>query len=251
MSSTRPELCFYMAALHLLIFSSVARDMRTRKEVAALRRPALKVTPGTWGYWREPEGKSRGTWQAWKSMIRASLWQVAEKGKPFPMKMLNVHRLLGTEITKSRWVPAAAGVTGDLKTVKQQDPLLTSQTITIKATQIAAQVHEPPKRFLEINKILIVINGDRFGHLDPEGICPAWLYEEMVRADTLICGSQTVVDAKTERGLSDDFNAPRMGNMLRTPIFSWRTKPKATGDATLFDVTWLLISSPDSWMRKV
>ena len=73
-----------------------------------------------------------------------------------------------------------------------------------------------------------------------------------------MCGSQTVVDnmynvldTETERGLNDDFNAPRMGNMLRISIFSWRTKPKATGDATLFDVTWLLISSRDSWMRKV
>ena len=155
-------------------------------------------------------------------------------------------------------VHAAAGVTGHFKTVRQQDPLLASQTIIIKATQIATLVHEPPKRFLEIDKTLIVINGDRFEHLGPEGMCPAWLYEEMSRADRLICGSQTVVDnmydvlnTETERGLNDVFNAPRMGNMLRIPIFSWRTKQKATGDATLFDVTWLLISSPDSLMRKV
>ena len=170
-------------------------------------------------------------------MIRAPLWQVAEKGKPVPMKILNVQRLLGTEITKSCVVSAAAGVTGEFKTVEQQDPLLVSQTITIKATRIAALVHEPPKRFFEIDKNLIVINGDIFEHLDPETMCPAWLYEEMARADTLICGSQTVVDTlydvldtETERRLNNDFNAPRMGNMLRIPVFSWPTKPKAAGE---------------------
>ena len=127
-------------------------------------------------------------------MICAPLWQVAKKGKPVPMKILKVQRLLGTEITKSRVVPPAAGVAGDLKTVKQQDPLLASQTITIKATRIAALAHESPKRFLEIDKNLIVINGDIFEHLAPETMCPSWLYEEMVRADTLLCGSRTVVD---------------------------------------------------------
>ena len=176
-------------------------------------------------------------------MIRAPMWQVPEKGKPVPMKILNVQRLLGTEITKSRVVPAAAGFTGDVKTVEQQDPLLASQTITIKATRIAALVHEPPKRVMEIDKNLIVINGDIFEHLDPETMCPAWLYEEMAHADTLICGSQTVVDnmydvldTETERRLNDDFNAPRMAKMLRITIFSWPTRPKAAGDPTLFDV---------------
>ena len=109
------------------------------------------------------------------------------------MKILNVQGLLGTEITKSRVVPTAAGVTGDFETVQQQDPLLASQNITIKATRIAALVNEPPKRFLEIDKNLIIIDGDIFQHLDPETMRPAWLYEEMARADTLICGSQTVV----------------------------------------------------------
>ena len=127
-------------------------------------------------------------------MIRAQLRQVAEKGKPVPMKVLNVQKLPGTEITKGRVVPAAAGVTGDSKTVEQQDPLLASQTITIKATGIAAVVHGPPKRFMEIDKNLIGINGDIFENLDPETLCPAWLYQEMARADTLICVSQTVVD---------------------------------------------------------
>ena len=87
---------------------------------------------------------------------------------------------------------------------------------------------------------------------------PAWLYEEMACAHTLICGSQTVVDnmfdvleTETERRLNDDVNAPRMANMLRVPIFSWPVKPKPAGDPTTFDVCWLLISSPDNWSRKV
>ena len=78
-----------------------------------------------------------------------------------------------------------------------------------------------------MNKNLIVINGDIFEHLAPEMMCRAWLYEEMACADTLICSSQTVVDSmfnvletETDRRLNDDFNAPRMANMLRVPIFS-------------------------------
>ena len=136
--------------------------------------------------------------------------------------------------------------------------MLASQTITIKATRTAAPVNEPPRLFLEIVKNLIVINGDIFEHVAPETMCPAWLYEETARADTLICGSQTVVDdmydgldTETERRLNDDFNLARVGNMLRIAIFSWPTKPKAAGDTTLFDVSWLLISSPNSWTRKV
>ena len=174
------------------------------------------------------------------------------------LKILNVQKLMGQEPTKSRVVPQAAGVTGDFKTVEQQDPLLSSQTITIKATQIATLAHDPPRRFIEIDKNLSVINGDIFEHLAPEMMCPAWLYEKMARADTLICGSQTVVDnmfnvleTETDRRLNDDFNAPRMANMLRVPIFSWPVKPKPAGDPTTFDVRWLLISSPDSWSRKV
>ena len=191
-------------------------------------------------------------------MIRAPLWQVAEKGKPTFLKILNVRKLLGQEPTKSRVVPPAAGVTGDFNTVEQQDPLLSSQTITIKATRIAALAHDPPRRFIEIDKNQIVINGDIFEHLAPEMMCPAWLYEEMAHADTLICGSQTVVDnlfdvleTETDRRLNDDFNAPRMANMLRVCIFSWPVKRKPAGDPTTFHVRWLLISSPDSWSRKV
>ena len=183
---------------------------------------------------------------------------MAEKGKPVPAKLLNVRRLLGTEVTKSHVVPAAAGVTGDFKTVEQHDPLLASQNIKIKATRIAALVHEPPMWFLEIDKNLIVINGELFEHVDPETMCPVWLYEEMPRADTLICGSQNVVhniydvlDTHTERHFNDDFNAPRIGNMLRILIFGWPTKTKPAGDPTLFDGRWLLIPSPDSWSTKV
>ena len=150
-------------------------------------------------------------------MNRAPLWQVAVKGKPASLKILNVQNLLGQEPTKSPVVPPAAGVTGDFKTVEQQDPLLATQTITIKATRIAALAHDPPKRFMEIDKNLIVINGDIFEHLAPEMMCQAWLYEEMARAHTLIRGSQTVVDnmydvleTETERRLNDDFNTPRM-----------------------------------------
>ena len=191
-------------------------------------------------------------------MICAPLWQVAEKGKPASLKILNVRKLLGQEPTKSRVVPPAAGVTGDFKTVEQQDPLLSSQTITIKATRIAALAHDPPRRFFEIDKNLIVINGNIFEHLGPEMMCPAWLYGEIARADTLICGSQTVVDnmfdmleTETDRRLNDDFNAPRMANMLRVPIFSWPVKTKPAEDPKTFDVRWLLISSPDSWSRKL
>ena len=191
-------------------------------------------------------------------MIRAPLWQVAEKGEPASLKILNVQKLLGQEPTKSRVVPPAAGVTGNFKTVEQQDPLLSSHTITIKATRIAALAHDPPRQFIEIEKNLSVINSDICEHLAPEMMCQAWLYEEMARADTLICGSQTVVDnmidvleTETDRRLNDDFNAPRMANMLRVPIFSWPVKPKPVGDPTTFDVRWLLISSLHSWSRKV
>ena len=118
--------------------------------------------------------------------------------------------------------------------------------------------HDPLKGFMEIDKNLIVINGDIFEHLAPQMMCPAWLYEEVARADTLICGSQTVVDnmydvleTETERRLNDDFNVARMANMLRVPIFSWPVKPKPAGDPTTFDVCCLLISSPDSWTKKV
>ena len=182
-------------------------------------------------------------------MLRAPLWQVAEKGRPASLKILNVQKLLGQEPTKSCVVPPAAGVTGDFKTVEQRDPLLASQTITIKATRIAALAHDPPRWFFEIDNNLIVINGDIFEHVAPEMMCPGWLYEEMARADTLICGSQTVVDYMLD--VLETETERRMANMLRVPIFSWPVEPKPAGDPTTFGVCWLLISSPDSWTRKV
>ena len=60
-----------------------------------------------------------------------------------------------------------------------------------------------------------------------------------------------VLETETERRLNDDFNAPRIGDMLLIPIFSWPVKPKPAGDPTTFHVRWLMISSPDSWSRKV
>ena len=174
------------------------------------------------------------------------------------LKILNVQKLLGQEPTRSHVVPPPAGVTDAFKNMEQQDPSLSSQTITVKTTRVAAMTHDPPKRFMEIDKNLIIINGDIFEHLAPETMCAAWLYEEMARADTLICGSKTVVDnmfnvleTETERRLNDDFNAPRIEHMLLNPIFSWPVKPKPAGDPTTFDVRWLLIASPDSWWRKV
>ena len=122
-------------------------------------------------------------------MIRVPLWQVAEKGKPTSLKILNVQKLLGQEPIKSRVVPPAAGVTGDFKTVEQRDPLLSSPTITIKATRIAALAHDAPRRLIEIDKNLIVINGDIFEHLAPEMMCPAWLYVKPVRTPVAIFGS--------------------------------------------------------------
>ena len=102
-------------------------------------------------------------------------------------------------------------------------------------------MQEPPRWFLEIDKNLIVINRDIFEHLDLGTMCSTWLYEERARADTLVCGSQTVVDnmykvldMETERRLNDGFNAQRIGNMLRIPIFSWPTKPRGSRGSYVF-----------------
>ena len=137
-------------------------------------------------------------------------------------------------------------------------PTLWQLIIRLKATRIAALVNEPPKRFLEIDQTLIIINGDILEHLAPETMCPTWLYDEMARNDTLICGSQTVVDntyevldTETERRLNGDFHAPRIGNMLRIPLFTWPTKAMPAGDPTVFNVRLLLIVSPDSCSKKV
>ena len=88
-----------------------------------------------------------------------------ERQSRLPENPQSSKKLLGQEATKSRVVPPAAGVTRALKTVEQQDPLLASQIITIKATRIAPLTHDPLKRFMEIDKNLIVINGNIFEHL--------------------------------------------------------------------------------------
>ena len=111
--------------------------------------------------------------------MRSPLWHQAEKGKPVSPQIANVLRLLDTEFAKSRVLPAAVGNTDDFKTVEQQDPEAKNQIIKAKATRIAALVNEPPKRFLEIDKTLIIINGDILDHLAPETMCLTWLHDEM------------------------------------------------------------------------
>ena len=113
----------------------------------------------------------------------------------------------------------------------------------MKATRIAALLNQPPNRFFDIDTTLIIISGDIFDHLAPETMCPTWLNDEMARTYTLICGSQTVVDTihevqdtDTERRLSDDFHTPRIGNVLRTPMFSWPTKARPAGYPTAFNL---------------
>ena len=77
---------------------------------------------------------------------------------------------------------------------------------------------------MEIDKNLIIINGDIFEHLAPETMCPAWLYEEMARADTLVCGSKTVaenmfhvLETEAERRLNDDFKSRALATCCLFP----------------------------------
>ena len=191
-------------------------------------------------------------------MLRAPLWHLADKGKPASPQIANVRRLLCSDFAKSRVPPAAAGLPGDFKTVEQVDLDATNSNIKVKAARIAALVNEPPKGLCEIDETLIIINCNIFEHLAPETMCPTRLYDEMARTDTLICGSQAVVDkmyevvdTETEMRLNDDFHAPRIGNMLRIPNFGWPMKVKPAGDPTVFNVRWLLIALPDNWSRKV
>ena len=82
---------------------------------------------------------------------------------------------LGSEISG-----AVSGVTtpgaSRLQASQSQERSTTMQRLH-KATRIAALAHDPPRRFIEIDKNLIVINGDIFEHLAPEMMCPAWLYD--------------------------------------------------------------------------
>ena len=176
-------------------------------------------------------------------MMRAHLWHQPEKCKPVSPRIATIRKHLGSEVAKSRVVPIAVGVPGDFKTVEMVDPDATTRMIGVNTTQIAALVNEPPKRYWEIDKTMIIINGDLFEHLAPKTTCPTWLFEKMAGADTLICGSQTVIenlyeflDMENERRRNEDFQAPRITNMLCIPIFNWPTKPKPAGDPMVFDV---------------
>ena len=125
-------------------------------------------------------------------MLRAHLWQQPEKGKHVPPQIASVRKLLGSPIAKSRVVPAAAGVPGDFKTVEMVDPDARNQMIRVKTSRITALENLPPKRFQEIDKTLLIVNGHLFEHLAPATMCPTWLFDEMARADTLIRGSQVI-----------------------------------------------------------
>ena len=86
-----------------------------------------------------------------------------------------------------------------------------NQIIRVKATLIVILVNQPAKRFLELNKTLIVINSDIFEHLAPNTKCPT-------------CGPATLfLDTETEWRLNDDFLTTRIGNMLCFLIISWST----------------------------
>ena len=123
--------------------------------------------------------------------------------------------------------------------------------------RLAALVNESPKLVFEIDMTIIVINGDIFEHVASETMCHTWLYDEMAGADTLSCQSQTVtdilyevLDMENERRQNEDFQAPRIGNMLHIPIFSWSTKSQPAQDPTVVNVRCLLIVAPDTWSRK-
>ena len=87
---------------------------------------------------------------------------------------------------------------------------------------------------------------------------PLWLFDEMARAETLICGSYTVIMnlydfvlKEKDRRLNEDPGAPRVLHLLRVPIINRPTKLKAGGDPTVFDVRSLLILASDGWGKKV
>ena len=122
-------------------------------------------------------------------MLHAQLWHQPEKGKPVSPQNATLRKHLGSEVAKSRVVPAAVGVPGDFKTVEMVDPDATTRMIRVRKIRIAARGNEPPKRFWEIDNTMFIINGDPFEHLASETMCPTWLYDKMAGADTLICGS--------------------------------------------------------------
>ena len=191
-------------------------------------------------------------------MQRAVLWQRLEKGKHVPLVIASVRKMPGSPIVKSRVVPAAPSVLGDVKTVDMVDPDDSNQTIRVKTIRMTALANAPPKRFQEMDKTLMIVNGDRFEHLPRATMHPLWLFDEMARAETLIGGSQTIIMnlhnflwKENDWRLKEDPGAPRVLHLLRVPMYSWRTKPKAAGDPTVFDVRWLLILAPEDWDKKV
>ena len=118
----------------------------------------------------------------------------------------------------------------------------------MKTTLIAALVNGLPKPFLEIDKTLIIVNGDLFQQLAPRTMWPTWHFEEMTSAHTLICGSEAVIynlyeflHMQNERRRNKDSEAPRITCMWRILIFNWPTKPKSAGAPMVFDVRLLLI----------
>ena len=74
---------------------------------------------------------------------------------------------------------------------------------------------------------------------------------KLLTPNTVVDNMYDLLDTGTERRLIDDFNAPRIGNMLRIPIFGWPTKAKHPGGPMVFNLRWLLIASGDSWSKKV
>ena len=181
-------------------------------------------------------------------MLRAQLWHQPEEGKPVSPQIATCLKHLGWVVAKSRVVPAAVGVPSDLKAVETVDPDARTLMIRVKTKCIAALAHEPPKRFLEIDKTMIIINGDLFQHLAPETMCPTWLFDEMAGADTsnVIPNLYEFLNMENERWRNEDSEAPRITNILCIPIFNWSRKPKPAVDPMVFDVRWLRIVASDT-----
>ena len=191
-------------------------------------------------------------------MLRAQLWQQPQKGKPVTPQIATVQKHFGSAVAKSRVVPPPVGVPGDFKTVGMVDADARIQMIKMKRTRIMALANKPLKRFLELDKTLIIADGDLFEHLAPATMCPTGLFDEMTRADTLICGSHTVIMnlynfllMENERRRNEALGAPRIFGMLRVPKFKWPMKTKPIGDPTVFDVHWSLIVASKAWDRQV
>ena len=67
-------------------------------------------------------------------------------------------------------------------------------------------------------------------------MCPLWLFDEMARSETLICGSHTVImnlynflRKENDRRLKEDPGHPRGLHLRRVPMYNRPTKLKAAG----------------------